>query len=104
MMYRQIVLLTCTSIILLSTMFSLSVIASVSGQLDEYSLTVNVVGSGSVSKTPDQATYTYGTVVTLTAVADVGWTFSSWSGDLTGSTSPDTITMDGDKTVTATFT
>jgi uncharacterized repeat protein (TIGR02543 family) len=43
-------------------------------------------------------------VVTLTATADAGWTFSNWTGDLTGSTNPDTITMDGNKTVTATFT
>ena len=71
---------------------------------DEYTLTVNIVGSGSVSKDPDQATYTYGDVVQLTATADPGWTFDSWSGDLSGSTNPDTITMDSDKTVTAAFT
>jgi hypothetical protein len=70
----------------------------------EYTLTVNIVGSGSVAKSPDQPTYTYGTVVQLTATADPSWTFSSWSGDLTGSTNPDSVTMDGDKTVTATFT
>jgi uncharacterized repeat protein (TIGR02543 family) len=69
-----------------------------------HTLTMNVIGSGSVSKNPDQATYTYGTPVQLTATAEPGWTFSGWSGDLTGSTNPDTITMDGDKTVTATFT
>jgi uncharacterized repeat protein (TIGR02543 family) len=40
----------------------------------------------------------------LTAVPAAGWTFSNWSGDLTGSTNPDTIIMDGNKTVTATFT
>jgi uncharacterized repeat protein (TIGR02543 family) len=69
----------------------------------QYSLTVNVVGSGSVSLDPDQALYDSGTVVELTAVANAGWQFSGWSGDLTGSTNPAGITMDGDKTVTATF-
>jgi C1A family cysteine protease len=68
-----------------------------------YTLTVNTVGSGSVATAPDQAAYTYGTVVTLTADPDIGWSFDSWSGDLTGSANPDTITMDGDKTVNATF-
>ncbi len=71
---------------------------------DQYTLTVNIAGSGSVAKVPDQATYTYGTNVQLTATADLGWTFSAWSGNLTGSVNPDNITMDGDKTVTATFT
>jgi len=70
---------------------------------DEYTLTINIVGNGSVAKSPDQATYHDGDVVQLTATADPGWTFDSWTGDLTGSTNPDTITMDGDKSVTATF-
>ena len=71
---------------------------------DEYTLTVNVVGNGAVTKDPDQATYLYGDGVTLTALADAGWTFAGWTGDLTGDTNPDTITMDGNKVVTATFT
>ncbi len=69
-----------------------------------YTLTINTVGSGSVTKTPDQATFTYGTIVDVNAIADPGWTFDSWSGDLTGSTNPNSITMDGSKTITATFT
>ncbi len=74
------------------------------GATDEYTLTVSLDGSGSVTKNPDQATYLSGTVVGLTATPDAGWSFSHWSGDLTGSTNPDSITMDGDKTVTAHFT
>ena len=69
-----------------------------------YTLNINTVGNGNVTKNPDQTTYTYGTTVTLTAAPDTGWTFSHWAGDLTGSTNPDTITMTGNKTVTATFT
>ena len=71
---------------------------------DEYSLTVNTVGNGSVSKLPDQPSYHYGDVVTLTATADPGWSFFGWSGDPGGSTNPITITMDANKAVTATFT
>ena len=66
-------------------------------------LTVNTVGNGYVDLNPAGGSYPSGTVVTLTANADPGWTFDGWSGDLTGNTNPDTITMDGDKTVTATF-
>ena len=71
---------------------------------DEYTLTVNVVGYGTVAKDPDQLIYHYGNIVQLTATPAKGWALVSWSGDLTGADNPDTILMDGDKTVTATFT
>jgi uncharacterized repeat protein (TIGR02543 family) len=71
---------------------------------DQYTLSITLDGNGHVTKSPEQTTYTYGTIVTLTATADVGWTFSGWSGDVSGSTSPISITMDGNKGVTATFT
>ena len=71
---------------------------------NQYSLTITIDGSGSVTKNPNQATYTYGQVVTLTAVPGTGWAFSSWSGNLTGSTNPASITMNGNKSVTAHFT
>jgi len=69
-----------------------------------YTLTVNITGSGSVSKSPNQASYSPGTVVTLTATPAAGCTFTGWSGDLAGTANPTTITMDADKTVTAAFT
>ena len=70
---------------------------------NQYTLTVTIDGSGSVTKNPNQATYTFGQVVTLTAVPGSGWGFSSWTGDLTGSQNPKTITMNGNKAVTAHF-
>lgn len=72
--------------------------------LREYTLTITLDGSGSVTKNPNQATYPYGTVVQLTAVPNTGWAFTSWTGDLTGSTNPASITMNANKTVTAHFT
>ena len=69
-----------------------------------YSLTINYVGHGTVTKLPDQAAYPYGAVVNLTAQADNGWIFNGWSGDLVSSTNPASITMDNNKTVTANFT
>ena len=56
-----------------------------------------------VTLDPAGGTYEDGTSVELTAVADAGWTFVGWSGDLSGDTNPETILMDADKTVTATF-
>jgi uncharacterized repeat protein (TIGR02543 family) len=67
--------------------------------------TLNITASdGSVTKTPDQATYDNGTTVTLRAMANTGYSFASWSGDASGTTNPTTVVMDGNKSVTANFT
>ena len=70
---------------------------------DQYTLTV-VSDHGTVSKAPDQPTYTYGTDVLLTmGMVDAGWTFTGWSGgDCTGTT-PCTVKVTADTTVTANF-
>jgi uncharacterized repeat protein (TIGR02543 family) len=70
---------------------------------EQYTLTTNTVGQGSITLNPPGGTYDEGTVVTLTAVPASGWQFDGWSGDLTGTANPTTITMNADKTVTATF-
>ena len=62
----------------------------------------SVVGGGSINRN-NNGTYHYNDVVQLTAVPAPGWGFSAWSGDLGGSTNPTSITIDGDKLVTATF-
>ena len=72
--------------------------------LREFTLDVTIDGSGSVIKNPDLASYPYGIMVQLTAVADPGWVFSHWGGDLSGSTNPTSILMTGNKSVTAFFT
>src|SRR5262249_53631603 len=46
-------------------------------------LTINVLGSGTVSAVPIGPNYATGQLVTLTANPSPGWTFSSWSGNLT---------------------
>lgn len=69
----------------------------------QFTLTSNVNGNGQIIKTPDQETYTYGTVVTLEAIPDAGWTFTGWSGDLNGTTTPTTIVITSNKTISATF-
>jgi lysophospholipase L1-like esterase len=68
-----------------------------------YSLTVNYVGQGVVTKIPEQSAYPPDLVVNLTAKPNEGWAFSSWSGDLVSSISSENITMDNDKIVTAIF-
>jgi len=70
---------------------------------EKYTLTVTVVGEGSVIRAPDAAEFVSGSLVELTADPDSGYEFDGWSGDLEGIVNPDTIKMTEDKAVTATF-
>jgi hypothetical protein len=70
---------------------------------DRNTLTVNVVGNGTVTEDPGWVAYNCGDVVTLTATPALGWNFGGWSGDLTGSANPASLTMTGGRVVTASF-
>jgi hypothetical protein len=68
-------------------------------------------GTGTISSNPSgidcgdtcAAIYDYGTVVTLTAVADTNSTFSGWAGACTNTSGDCVVTMNQAKNVTATF-
>lgn len=66
--------------------------------------TASPTAGGSIALSPSGGSYSSGTTVTATAVANSGYTFSGWSGALTGSANPGTIAMNANKTLTATFT
>jgi len=85
------------------TMNSNHTVSATFSQIPTYTLTVNITGSGSVTRNPTGTTYQEGTVVQLTAVPAAGWQFDGWGGDLGGSTNPTSITMNSNHTVTATF-
>jgi hypothetical protein len=70
-----------------------------------YPLNVTIQGEGTVDEAvvSTKSEYQYGTTVRLTARADEGWEFSGWSGDVSGSDSSVTVTVDVAKNVTATF-
>ncbi len=70
-----------------------------------YSLFVgaNPASGGTVSRDPQEAAYTYGERVTVTAAPASGYSFTGWSGDTIGTANSVTITIDGNKTLTATF-
>jgi uncharacterized repeat protein (TIGR01451 family) len=80
---------------------------SITATFDLLTYTVNIDtdgnGSGSITADPDQASYAYGTVVTLTAAADTVSTFTGWAGDCSG-TDTCALTMTADRKVTAIFT
>ena len=66
-----------------------------------YTLTINPLGKGSVTASPQANQYVAGTTVTLTAVPDDGWQFKQWEDNTTNPIR--SITMDADKTVMAVF-
>ncbi len=69
---------------------------------DKYTLTT--IGSPAAGGTlSGGGSYNSGDVVTVKAIPAAGYTFTGWSGDATGTSSSISITMDGNKTVTAIF-
>ncbi len=69
----------------------------------KFFLTVNSFGRGTVQVTPDSASYSAGTAVTLTAVADSGEQFLEWTGDTTATDNPLRIIIRRNFSVSANF-
>jgi uncharacterized repeat protein (TIGR02543 family) len=65
-----------------------------------YTLTTSVSGQGAVTA---GGTYNAGDIENITATPAAGWQFNGWSGSATGSTNPLSVTMNGNKSVTAVF-
>ena len=74
------------------------------GYVPQYDLTINVSGSGQVTQTPQGTSFDEGTVVTLTALPEADHRFVGWSGSSQGNAATISVTMNANKTVTATFT
>lgn len=66
-----------------------------------YMLTTASSAGGTIS--PASGLYSSGSVVSVSASANSGYTFPGFSGDLTGSTTPQNLTMSAAKSVTANF-
>ncbi len=67
-----------------------------------YTLTTSAT-NGSLTKSPDQTSYSANMVVTLTAVPSPGYVFTGWSGDAAGNVNPLSVTMNGNKNIAANF-
>lgn len=72
--------------------------------IGNFTIQVNQVGEGKVTVAPLKQTYQCDDVVTLTASPAVGWDFSHWSGDLSGSSPQQTIIVQKNYSVEANFT
>jgi hypothetical protein len=68
-----------------------------------YCLSTTILGQGSVALDPDTNWHIAGTSVEAFAIPDSGWEFYLWGGALSGNNNPDTVLMDDDKTVIASF-
>ena len=68
-----------------------------------YSLTVSSNPPEGGTITPTSGEYEEGTEVTLTVTPNSNYEFDKWSGSWSGSESPLTITMDGDKNLVGNF-
>ncbi len=88
------------SLVAVSILFS-----SCKKDIPTHTLTANInpVGAGVILKDPDQSEYEVNTQANLTAVPNLGYYFSEWGGDASGSSNPFIITMNSDKTINASF-
>ncbi len=68
-----------------------------------YTLDIAITGNGAVNVEPQQNEYSYGQVVTLTAVPENNWTFAGWGADFSGLNNPEILTITDDTAVSATF-
>ncbi len=66
-----------------------------------YTLTTNVVGEGTIEG--NEGSYIEGTTATLTASPADHYDFVNWTGDVTSTDNPLTITVNSDMTITANF-
>jgi len=69
----------------------------------QYTLTIAAGTGGTTDPSPGSYIYDPETQVTIRAIPSSGYEFSGWSGDASGTTNPITITMDSDKSLTASF-
>ncbi len=69
----------------------------------QYNLTISAGTGGTTNPSPGTYAYNSWTEVSIEAVPNSGYKFSGWSGSASGTTNPITITMDSDKSITASF-
>jgi len=69
----------------------------------QYTLTIAAGTGGTTDPSPGSYTHDSGASASVTAIPSSGYQFSGWSGDASGTTNPITITMNSDKSITASF-
>jgi hypothetical protein len=83
--------------------YSAMVFAAVPATQYTVTTAVSPVGGGTISLNPSQASYTNGSVVQVTATPSANFTFTGFTGDLSGTVDPQNLTVNAAKSVTANF-
>lgn len=72
-----------------------------------YTLTINTSGEGTVNvnsvEYSSPVSVEAGTVLTLEAIPAQNWIFENWSGNVSGTPNPTSVTMNANRTITANF-
>ena len=69
----------------------------------KYDLTITATEGGTTDPVPDTYIYYSGKEVQIEAIAEDDYRFSGWTGDASGTSNPITITIDSNKSITASF-
>jgi uncharacterized repeat protein (TIGR02543 family) len=82
-------------------------VGTATGQVARVSLLValdaRASSGGKISVKPTETNFVYGTMVELTGIAEPGYVFTGWRGDVAGVTNPIVVLMDTNKTIFADF-
>ncbi|MDW7690875.1 T9SS type A sorting domain-containing protein [Flammeovirgaceae bacterium SG7u.111] len=75
-------------------------LAYAGGGTTQYTVSASSNGNGSVS---GGGTFDEGSVISLTAIPNSGYQFVGWSGNASGTSNPLSVTVNGNKSIAATF-
>lgn len=71
--------------------------------LRTYNLTTTASPAEGGTINPQSGDYLRNSTIDVNAEANPGWQFVDWEGDISGTQNPFSLTMDGNKTITANF-
>ncbi len=100
--YKLIILMTLIIFIYILLTLSCDDDSVSSGEC--YTLTLDTVGLGTVTKEPDSSCYHTGTFIEIIAYPDTGYLFDRWTGDIVRYDNPYQFSLASDIFLTAIFT
>ena len=90
-------------LLILLLFFSCSKDSDTEPEIKKYTLSISTTPSEGGSVSPSTGTYDEGKSVQLTGTPSTGYVFKEWTGGVTGTTNPISVTMNTIKNVTGVF-